>query len=952
MNLRHLRRWALRVAIGAGALAPGAALAQRDAACFDDLPVVDWDGTNLGLGAPGASAPEGTAAFRLCSDGAGYGAADALRTMHQNIAGDFTLTALLVDVDEGGLGGLEARGVARSPEGPRLRISVERDALGARLVAGVRTGEDESLTAPVPVALPVHLRLERVGGVLTASFSADGEGFAEALSVDTAATPLAATQLSVGAAQAAPDAAGPRTAGFARVELVDFTPPPDPACTQADVSPDGAVIALSGGRMSQVVGARVAGERAEIVAQSDGRLLLRAPRPEAVVASGPVVLETNDGEIIVGGRVAYAGRPFVRGDVNEDGAVDLKDLRQLRRWLRGDRGWIACEAAADVNADGAVDAADVARLRRFVKDGGAPPAAPFPAPGFGEGVARACGLGAPPMAEGLFDPRGQPLPAGATLREGDVIELRGRRLPNGADVAMYFGDVAMEQLPFGTKRSVVLRVGPVPTGGPKCPRLFEATDAEPAGETRFGLLREVRPDTNARHLCPTFEPSRDVAGAVRYDAERGTLRVSVPRSVEPGTTVQLDLLLARPASANGADRGARALRVTAQAPSGTGAGPTLLDRLAAETTRALDGDAPGDDCRPCEFLAQPDPQAGELLIRPCGGGLPPEPPPPPPPFETEVAPYVPPLVGGAGSVQLKKPSCDDPNISDTSRVHAWCVFEQSTRAGVQGLPQWESSIPQAVIHDGPAAPIGLPAPEDRPVVNKRTMFSTDAFSEALGGGYFSPCAQAARVAYCQGGQQDWMPPFSQQARIYKGFWRPFGKLPASVDPDDVYSYQPPDDERQYLVGLHISSGKLQISNYWSWATFWIPKGNDTHTKDGTPIGQVYLPACSTGSFADQPQQVQGVWRNYMMCVNGENGGTHCGNPWGPADECAQDSCRDCHVRFAIDFPGVTPTGELSTAWMLSMTQPGPVKACYDEIVAGIQNGQEPYVHLAPAECVD
>ncbi len=142
MNLRHLRRWALRVALGAGALAPGAALAQRDAACFDDLPVVDWDGTNLGLGAPGASAPEGTAAFRLCSDGAGYGAADALRTMHQNIAGDFTLTALLVDVDEGGLGGLEARGVARSPEGPRLRISVERDALGARLVAGVRTGED------------------------------------------------------------------------------------------------------------------------------------------------------------------------------------------------------------------------------------------------------------------------------------------------------------------------------------------------------------------------------------------------------------------------------------------------------------------------------------------------------------------------------------------------------------------------------------------------------------------------------------------------------------------------------------------------------------------------------------------------------------------------------------------------------------------------------------------
>ncbi len=949
MNLRHLRRWALRVALGAGALAPGAALAQRDAACFDDQPVTGWDGTNLGLGAPGASAPEGAAAFRLCSDGAGYGEADALRTLTQNIVGDFALTALLVDLDEGALGGLEARGVARAPDGPRLRISVERDGLGASLVAGVRTGDDEALTLPVPVTLPVHLRLERVGGVLTASFSADGQGFVEALSVDTAATALAASTLSVGAAQAAPDAAGPRTAGFARVQLEDFVPPPDAACTQADVSPDGAVIALSGGRMDQVIGARVAGERAEIVAQSDGRLLLRAPRPDAVVASGPVVLETNEGEMIAGGRVSYAGRPFVRGDVNEDGAVDLKDLRQLRQWLRGDRSWIACEAAADVDADGAVDAADAKRLKRFL-DGGAPPAGPFPAPGFGEGVARACGLGAPPLAEGLFDTRGAALTADTTLREGDVIELRGRRLPTGPDVSMYFGDVAMEQLPFGTKRSVVLRVGPVPTGGTKCPRLFEASDAEPTIGTRFGLLREVRPDTNARHLCPTFAPSRDVVGAARYDAERGALRVSVPRAVEPGTTVELDLLLALPAKADGAHRGARALRVSARAPDATGARPGLLDLLAAATTKALDGDAPEDDCRPCDFYAKPDAQAGELLILPCGGGLPPEPPPPQPPFETEIAPYVPPLFGGGATVTLKKPSCEDDDISPSSRLYAWCVYEQSTRLGVQGLPQWASPTPLGVLSAGPAAPIGRPAPADRPVEDKRTMFSTDAFSEALGGGYFSPCAQAARVAYCQGGHQDWMPAFSDQARIYKGFWRPLEKLPASADPDDLYSYQPPGGERQYLVGLHISSGKGQVASYWSWATFWFPKGNDTHTKDGTPIGQTYLAGCSTGSFADQPQQVQGVRRNYVMCVNGENGGTHCGNPWGPSDECAQDSCRDCHIRIAVDFPGITPQGELAAAWMLSMTRSQPVQACYEEIVAGMQNGQKPYYNLAPPEC--
>lgn len=945
-------RWhrTLAVCLGVFALAAGPAAAQRDASCFATAPVPDWDAVNLGLAIPGASAPAGDDAFILCSDGAGYGALDALRTLNQNVEHDFTLTALLLDVDEGGLGGLEARTIARAPDDPRFHLSVIRDGDGARLIAGVRAGDSAAEAAPLPVELPVYLRLQREGGVITGAWSPDGATWFEHLAFDTAATALAGTTLTAAAAQAAPGAAGPRTARFAEVNLQDFTPPPDAQCTSANVSPAGARITIAGLQLGQVQGARVAGERATVLRRTADRLLLQAPRPRAAVASGAVVLEAAEGETVVGGRVSFAGRPFVRGDLDENGVVDGRDARLLAQLLDGRLLAVSCEPAADVDGDGDIDRDDYARLTQFLRGSAAPPPAPYPAPGFARTPTLACGLGEPPIAEGLFDSNGRPIPVGATLREGDVVELRGQRLPTGPDASFYFGDVRAEALPFGTPRSATLRVGPVPTGGEKCPRLFESSDVDATPATRFGLLREVRPDTRARHLCPTFEPSRRLAGAARWDADRGELRVQVSRRVDATAGVQLDLLLARPAMTGGPDRGAREISVRARATDTRGGYQSLLTALAREVTLALDGGAPADDCRPCDFMATPDFGAGELVIRPCKSDMPPEPPPPPPPHENTLAPYVPPVVGGAGAVLHQQPSCESANAPLHSRLNAWCVYERSTRTGVGGLPNWEASIPQAVLFDGPNAPIGLPAPPDRTVGQKRTMFSTDAWHDALSGGYLSACAQAARVAYCQGGHQDWMPPFSPGARIYKGFWRPLEKLPASANPDDLYSYQPPSGPRQYLVGLHISSGTSNISTYWQWATFWYPRGNDTHSKDGQPLAQTYNAGCTTGDFADQPQEIKGVWRNYVMCINGEDGGTPCGNPWGPFDECAETSCRDCHIDFAIDFPGVTPLGELSTAWMLSLTRSGPVKDCYDTIMAGKAQGQTPYKNLTPPEC--
>ena len=58
-----------------------------------------------------------------------------------------------------------------------------------------------------------------------------------------------------------------------------------------------------------------------------------------------------------------------KGDVNEDGSVDLKDVTILRRHLAG--GWNVTinEYNSDVNGDGSIDLKDVTILRRYLAGG-------------------------------------------------------------------------------------------------------------------------------------------------------------------------------------------------------------------------------------------------------------------------------------------------------------------------------------------------------------------------------------------------------------------------------------------------------------------------------------------------------------------------------------------------------------------------------------------------------
>ena len=89
--------------------------------------------------------------------------------------------------------------------------------------------------------------------------------------------------------------------------------------------------------------------------------------------------------------------PFRRGDVNDDGAVDISDPTVILNWLflGGERP--SCLDAANTNGDRAHDLSDAVTLLNYLFAGGEPPPAPGPklcgadpAPVFGCERAVAC----------------------------------------------------------------------------------------------------------------------------------------------------------------------------------------------------------------------------------------------------------------------------------------------------------------------------------------------------------------------------------------------------------------------------------------------------------------------------------------------------------------------------------------------------------------------------------
>ena len=90
-------------------------------------------------------------------------------------------------------------------------------------------------------------------------------------------------------------------------------------------------------------------------------------------------------EIVVG-----VGPEFVRGDVTNNGAVDLADTINALKWQFRDGPPPDCLAAADINADGRVNIADAIRSLAYLFLDGPPPSSPFPDCGVDPEIGLSC----------------------------------------------------------------------------------------------------------------------------------------------------------------------------------------------------------------------------------------------------------------------------------------------------------------------------------------------------------------------------------------------------------------------------------------------------------------------------------------------------------------------------------------------------------------------------------
>ncbi|MFQ5653243.1 MAG: hypothetical protein ACE5GW_00755 [Planctomycetota bacterium] len=74
--------------------------------------------------------------------------------------------------------------------------------------------------------------------------------------------------------------------------------------------------------------------------------------------------------------------PFIRGDGNRDGMVDISDAIHTLAFIFLEGPIPTCAAAADLNNDDLINIADPAFLLNFLYGGGPYPSEPYPVPGF------------------------------------------------------------------------------------------------------------------------------------------------------------------------------------------------------------------------------------------------------------------------------------------------------------------------------------------------------------------------------------------------------------------------------------------------------------------------------------------------------------------------------------------------------------------------------------------
>ncbi len=117
-----------------------------------------------------------------------------------------------------------------------------------------------------------------------------------------------------------------------------------------------------------------------------------------------------------------ASRDFIRGDVTQDGKLDIADPIALAGYLFQGRAEPQCLDAADVNDDGKLNLTDAVQALDYLFKGKSPPASPFPDLGKDESIDELTCFGDPD----------QPLE--------EIIELGQRDFQKGPFIISYQGD--------------------------------------------------------------------------------------------------------------------------------------------------------------------------------------------------------------------------------------------------------------------------------------------------------------------------------------------------------------------------------------------------------------------------------------------------------------------------------------------------------------------------------
>jgi len=181
--------------------------------------------------------------------------------------------------------------------------------------------------------------------------------------------------------------------------------------------------------------------------------------------------------------VSWSGRlgaaPFVRGDADGNGAIELTDSVLILSHLFLEPGGIECDDAADVNDSGDVDIADAVYGLNFLFLGGPPPLAPYP------------DCGNDPTDDDLGCDAHEPC-AGEPVILQIALETSGGFTGRGATDYQFADDVLIVHRPFADPQECSMELDEASVD-----LLLDAAESVDWD----GVLRDYRPTDNPECCC-------------------------------------------------------------------------------------------------------------------------------------------------------------------------------------------------------------------------------------------------------------------------------------------------------------------------------------------------------------------------------------------------------------------------------------------------------------------